>query len=51
MRAIFVAATYGLSLLLAAAPALAVESLTGTWEGTMKCAGLDNGAPRSESRR
>ena len=45
MRAIFVAATYGLGMLLAAAPALAVESLTGTWEGTMKCAGLDNGAP------
>jgi hypothetical protein len=45
MRALFVAATYGLSLLLAAAPARAVENLTGTWEGTMKCAGIDNGAP------
>jgi hypothetical protein len=30
---------------LAAAPAAAVESLTGTWEGTLKCTGTDSGAP------
>jgi hypothetical protein len=30
---------------LAAAPAAAVESLTGTWEGTLKCTGTDSGTP------
>jgi hypothetical protein len=34
----------GLFLLLALEPASAVESLTGTWEGVLRCEVLDSGA-------
>jgi hypothetical protein len=37
------AISFGLCGLLAAAPAAAVESLTGTWEGSLKCDRLDTG--------
>jgi hypothetical protein len=33
----------GLGSVLSAAPALAVESLSGTWEGSLKCQTLDSG--------
>lgn len=41
----------GLCSVLSAAPALAVEPLTGTWEGSLKCQTLDSGTvtkPKSD---
>jgi hypothetical protein len=43
MNARSAAISIGLCSLLAAAPASAVESLSGTWEGTLKCQTLDSG--------
>jgi hypothetical protein len=43
MRTRTLALPAGLALLLLVAPAFALESLTGTWEGNLKCTTLDSG--------
>jgi hypothetical protein len=43
MRTRIPALPVGLALLLSVSPALAVENLTGTWEGVLKCTTLDSG--------
>jgi hypothetical protein len=49
MRTRILALPAGLALLLFVAPASALESLTGTWEGVLKCATLDSGT-RSKTK-